>query len=288
MVRERVLPTGGSGVRTFRIVIQNPSLVAGTVILGWLTLAAATADVLAPYSPTDLVGTPLSPPSGRFLLGTDELGRDILSRLLYGARISGVVGLSAVAIALGLGVPLGILAGYYGGWAERLLLWVADVLLAFPGLLLAIAVVAMLGPGLNNTMIAVGVSAIPVYLRTARGAVLGVKHQDYVDAARVLGASDRRLIAAHIFPNILPPVVVLSTVNMGVAILSAAGLSYVGLGAQPPTPEWGVMLSGARGYLRTAWWTAVFPGLAIMAAVLGFNLLGDGLTDLLNPRLRGR
>jgi len=209
-----------------------------------------------------------------------------LSRVMYGSRISLEVGAVAVAIAMMAGTVLGLIAGFNGGLWDALIMRGTDVLLAFPGILLAIAVVATLGPSLVNVMIAVGIGAVPVYARTVRGSTLSVRQMEYVEAARAAGATTGRLLGRHVLRNIVGPIVVLATLGVGINILIAAGLSYVGLGAQPPVPEWGAMLSGARQYLRDAWWTAVFPGLAITVAVVGMNLLGDGLRDALDPRLR--
>src|SRR5436309_2155847 len=231
-------------------------------------------------------GAVLRPPSRSFPLGTDELGRDVLSRVIHGARISLRIGLVTIGIALVLGTVIGVLAGFYGGVIDGVLMAVMEVLLAFPQILLAMAILAMLGPSLTNAMIAVGLSAVPVYARTARGTTLSVRAMDYVEAARAIGVGDGRILARHVLPNMISPVVVLATAVVGIAILIAAGLSYLGLGAQPPTPEWGAMLSQARAYLRNAWWMATFPGLAITLVVISLNLCGDWLRDLLDPRLR--
>jgi peptide/nickel transport system permease protein len=205
---------------------------------------------------------------------------------VYGSRVSLEVGIVAVGIAATIGTAGGLGAGFYGGTFDAAVMRATDVLLAFPGILLAIAIVATLGPSLTNVMIAVGIGAIPVYARTVRGSTLAVRRMEYVEAARAAGATTGRIITRHVLRNITAPIVILATLGVGVNILIAAGLSYVGLGAQPPTPEWGAMLSGARQYLRDAWWTAVFPGLAITLTVVGMNLLGDGLRDILDPRLR--
>jgi peptide/nickel transport system permease protein len=248
---------------------------------------ALAAPWIAPHDPvTPVIEAVLEPPSRTHPFGTDELGRDVLSRVIYGSRLSLEVGVVAVGIAATIGTAGGLAAGFYGGTWDTVVMRATDVLLAFPGILLAIAIVATLGPNLANVIIAVGIGAIPVYTRTVRGSTLSVRRMEYVEAARAAGATTGRLVMRHVLRNIAAPIVILATLGVGVNILIAAGLSYVGLGAQPPTPEWGAMLSGARQYLRDAWWTAVFPGLAITVTVVGMNLLGDGLRDLLDPRLR--
>ncbi len=264
----------------------NPGSAAGAVILGLFVLLALAAPLVAPHDPITLYPEAiLQSPSWRFPLGTDELGRDVLSRVIFGSRISLQVGLVTVGIALGVGTVLGLLAGYYGGRLDMTVMTAMDILLAFPQILLALAILAALGPSLTHAMVSVGVSAIPVYARTARGSTLSVKAEEFVDAARAVGASDFQIVARHILPNVLAPLVVLATAGLGISILIASGLSYLGLGAQPPTPEWGAMLSEARTYLRTAWWMATFPGLAIMFVVLASNLLGDWLRDVMDPRV---
>jgi peptide/nickel transport system permease protein len=251
-------------------------------------LMAIFAPVVAPHDPTQIFsGQIRKPPSARFLMGTDEVGRDILSRVIFGSRVSMRIGLISVGIAMTCGTMLGLLAGYVGGWLDAVIMRVVDVLLAFPGILLAIAIVAVLGPGLDNVMIAVGIEAIPAYVRTVRASTLSVREHEFVLAARASGAPARRIMALHILPNVLAPIVVLATVGVGLAILTAAGLSFIGIGAQPPTPEWGSMLATARTYVRDAPWIAAFPGLAIVGLVLALNLLGDGLRDALDPRLSG-
>jgi peptide/nickel transport system permease protein len=247
--------------------------------------------VLAPWlSPADPIKTAprdaLRAPDPTHVFGTDQYGRDVLSRVLHGARISLLVGLVSVSIALALGVPVGLAAGYYGGRLGGLLMRVMDVMLAFPGILLALAIVSVLTPSLVNLMIAVGLAAVPTYARLVRASVLAAKENLYVEAARAVGCRDGLVVARYILPNVVAPVIVTATLGMGTAILSAAALSFLGLGSQPPQPEWGRMLSEGRDYLREAWWIATFPGLGIVLMVLAMNLLGDGLRDVLDPRLR--
>ncbi len=283
----RAVPPPG-GRRFFLSRLRHRPLVAAALVgLVALVVLAAAAPLVSPYDPYALIpGETLRPPTVRFLFGTDDLGRDIFSRVIYGTRISLQIGVVTVTIALVLGTGVGLTAGYYGGRTDSMLMAVMEVMLAFPQILLAMGILAMLGPSLINAMIAVGLSAVPIYARTARSVTLGVKAMDYVEAARAMGAPDRRVIARHVLPNMIPPIIVLATAGMGISLLVAAGLSYLGLGAQPPLPEWGSMLSAARAYLRNAWWMATFPGLAIMVVVLCLNICGDWLRDLLDPRLR--
>jgi peptide/nickel transport system permease protein len=219
-------------------------------------------------------------------MGQDQVGRDILTRVMYGGRLSLLVGFIAVGIAIVIGAPLGLVAGYVGGAMDLLLMRVVDLMMAFPGILLAILVVAVLGPGIQNVMLAVGVSGVPLYLRLMRASTLSVRQAEYVEAARVLGQTTPRILLSHIAPNCLAPLVVQATLRVGTAILTAASLSFLGLGVQPPTPEWGSMISEGRTYITTAPHMTIFPGMTIMLAVLGFNMLGDALNDALNPRLR--
>jgi peptide/nickel transport system permease protein len=276
--------------RFFRALVRRPLTLVGAIIVLLFVMTALLGPLLAPHDPTEIFyvagQTPPSPPSASFPFGMDATGRDVLSRVLAGARISLTVGVVAVGIATLFGTMFGLLAGYFGGWTDQLIMRLMDVMLAFPDILLAIVIITVLGPGLTNVMIAVGIAAIPAYTRTVRATVLSVRQQDFVEAARALGAPSWRIIFSHILRNVLSPIIVLVTLSIGLAILAAAGLSFIGLGAQPPTPEWGDMLNDAQNYLQSAWWMAVFPGAAIMIVVVGLNLLGDGLRDLLDPTSR--
>ena len=261
--------------------------VVGLVILGGLALMALGAPWLSPRDPIRTAARDaLQPPGARFVLGSDQFGRDVASRVLHGARVSLTVGLIAVSIAVALGAPLGLVSGYYGGRLDGLIMRVMDVLLAFPGILLALAIVSVLTPGLTNVMIAVGLSAVPTYARLVRASVLSARENLYVEAARALGGRDLGILTRYILPNVVAPLIVTATLGLGTAILSAAALGFLGLGSQPPQPEWGRMLSEGRDYLREAWWISTFPGLGIMLTVLAMNLLGDGLRDVLDPRLQ--
>ncbi len=274
---------------TFGRVRKNPGAMAGLVVLILIVLIAIFAPLVAPYDPirqnTQLIRTG---PSLDHPFGTDSFGRDVLSRVMYGGRYSLPVGLVAVAIASFFGVLAGLAAGYYGRWVDSIIMRIVDMMLAFPGILLVMAIVAILGGSLLNLMIAVGLSSIPDYTRVVRGSVLAVRESEYITAARVLGTSNRSIMLKHILPNILPPIIVLATLGIAGAIILGSTLSFLGLGIQPPTPEWGSMLSDGRTILRNSWWVSFFPGLAIMLTVLAINLLGDGLRDALDPRLRNR
>jgi len=268
---------------------RNRLALAGLVVVVLLAVAAAGAPWLAPADPAkQSLIEKRARPGEKFLLGADEFGRDILSRIIYGSRVALLVGLLSVAIALGLGLALGCLAGFAGGWVDVLIMRGVEVLLAFPYLLLAIAVVSALGPGVLNTTIAVGIWGTPTVIRLVRGAVLTARESEYVRAATALGATAGRVLTRHVLRNILPTVIVYSTLFMANAILVEAALSFLGLGVPPPTPSWGLMVSSGRDFLVVAPHIATVPGLAIMIAVLGFNLLGDGLRDALDPRLRGQ
>jgi len=260
----------------------------GLVLAVLLILLALLAPVLKPYDPAtdrDYLNR-LKPPSASHIFGTDNLGRDVFTRVIHGSRISLRVGLIAVAISLVVGTFLGLVAGYFRGWLEIVIGWFTDILLAFPSTLLAIAIVAVVGPSLTNAMIAVSITQIPVYIRLTRSVVLSARELDYIQAANALGAQNRRVLLRHLLPNALPPIIVQATLSIGTATLETAALGFLGLGAQPPAPEWGAMLSDAfrGGYALNSPWTMIFPGLFIMITVLAFNLLGDGLRDALDPR----
>ncbi len=271
--------------RRLKALLKNRAAVAGGVLLAVLVVAALGADVLSPHPPArqDLARM-LEGPSWDHPLGTDNLGQDLLSRLLHGARLSLLIGFISVTIAVVVGVPLGAVAGYAGGWTDTLVMRVTDVMLAFPSIVLALAIVAALGGGLVQMMVAVGVVTIPAYARQVRASVLEVKSEDYVTAARALGADHRRILLRTVLPNCLAPLLVLATLDYGAAILEAAALSFLGLGPEPGTPEWGLMLKEAQKLFATAPRVVIAPGLCISLAVLAFNLLGDGLRDAMDPR----
>lgn len=266
---------------------RRKAAVLGLAVLGLIGVVALLAPALAPYDPLkiDPAGA-LSPPTLQHPLGTDQYGRDILSRVMVGARLSLMTGLGAVAIALTAGVILGLISGVFGGWTDLLFMRVIDIMMAFPGILMALVVVAVLGHGTANVMVAVGASLIPTFVRLVRGDVLSVKENTYVEAARALGCGQARLALRHVFPNIVAPVVVLSTVAIAWSIILGASLSFLGLGPRPPIPEWGIDLSNGRSYLLRAWWISSVPGLCIMLTVVAVNLVGDALRDELDPRLR--
>lgn len=262
--------------------------IVATLFLLLVIIISLLAPMLAPRDPiaTDLsqrlvsIGTPGYP------LGADDLGRDILSRLIWGGRISLLIGFSAVIVAMVLGILIGLVAGYFGGWLDALIMRFIDILLAFPAILLAITIVASLGPGLRNSMLAISIVGIPYYARIVRGSVLSLREQEFVHAARLTGATHWRILAQHVLPNTLAPLIVAATLDIGFMITAAAGLSFLGLGAQPPTAEWGVMLSQGRQFIRNAPHLSILPGTAIFLVILALNFLGDGLRDALDPRLR--
>jgi peptide/nickel transport system permease protein len=258
----------------------------GLGFLGLLVLCAMFADVVSPYRPLEQAMTQrLRPPSAAHLLGTDDFGRDILTRILFGSRISLQVGFVAVGIAGTTGIALGLLSGYFGGWLDNLLMRCMDVLLAFPAILLAVTIMALLGPSTTNVMVAIGIAYIPIFARVVRGTVLTVKPNEYVEAARAAGASELRTLLQHILPGTTGPIIVQVSLALAYAILAEAALSFLGLGTQPPTPTWGSMLSFGRDFVREAPWFTFFPGFAIFLTVLSLNLVGDGLSDALDPRL---
>lgn len=266
---------------------RSPLAMFGLAIIFVLVFCAIFAEVISPYSPIkqDLMHM-FEGSSSEHWLGTDEFGRDILSRLIYGARVSLQVGFIAVGIALITGGMLGAISGYYSGKLDNIIMRLMDVLLSIPQTLLAIAIVAALGPSLMNLMIAVGISAVPTYARIVRGSVLSIRNMEFIEAARAAGSSDIRIILRHIIPNSMAPIIVQSTLGVASAILNAAGLSFIGLGIQPPNPEWGAMLSGGRQYIRDFPHMTLYPGLAIMLTILALNFLGDGLRDALDPKLK--
>ncbi|WNS77531.1 ABC transporter permease [Bacillus sp. DTU_2020_1000418_1_SI_GHA_SEK_038] len=269
------------------ILMINKAAMAGAIIILFYIFIAIFAPLLAPYSPYEInLENKLIPPSADHWMGTDDKGRDILSRILYGARLSMGVGFAAVIFGAFFGIIFGLIAGYYGKWIDSIIMRMMDVMLAFPGILLALAIIAALGPSLINVTIAVGAFSVPLFARIVRGSTLEVKRLEYIDAIRSLGASDLTIIFKHVFPNILSPIIVQGTLRLATAILSAAGLSFLGLGAQPPSPEWGTMLSSGRDFLFSAPYIALFPGLAISILVLGFNIFGDGLRDAFDPRMK--
>jgi peptide/nickel transport system permease protein len=274
--------------REFLIGLQrSKGALIGLTILAILILAAIFAPLLTEYDPI-AIDPPkrLQPPNREHWLGTDHFGRDIYSRVVYGARISLPVGLIAVTIAAVSGALFGLIAGYYGNLVDSVVMRIMDVMLAFPGIMLALLVVAILGPSLRNVMIAEGIGSIPRFTRLIRGSVLSARENVYVEAAKVIGAPDSIILYRHILPNVISPVIVLATLSVGTAILAAAGLSFLGLGAQPPDPEWGAMLADGRQFLRSHWWVSTMPGIAIALTVLSVNLAGDGLRDILDPRMR--
>jgi peptide/nickel transport system permease protein len=283
------VPPSTTRRRQLVFALRQPAVLAGAVVLVLFLLAALLAPMLSPADPqAQNVLEGLRPPSAAHLFGTDKLGRDLLSRILYGARISLFVGVVVVLLSSVVGTLLGVLAGYLGGWVDEALMRITDIFFAFPALILAMAIAGALGPSLQNALIAISAVTWPVYARLLRGQVLALREREFVLAARTVGVPEWQIILRHLLPNMLAPLLVQASFDMGGAITSVAGLSFIGFGAQPPTPEWGVMISEARTYMATAWWMGTFPALSIMLVVGGFNLLGDGLRDLLDPRLRGR
>lgn len=273
--------------QVMQVLLRSPGAKIGAVILLVLIGVAVFAPAIAPFDPTEMnVGKPLQPPNPGHWFGTDDFGRDLFSRVVYGSRLTLMIGVIAVGISMTVGVVVGLIAGYSEGWLGSILMRSMDVLFSFTETLIALAAVAVLGPSLVNAMIAVGISSIPFYARITYGAVLVEKNKEYFKAAQTLGAKHGRLIMRHLLPNILSPIIVVATVGVSTAVLSASALSFLGLGAQPPSPEWGAILSAGRDYFKRAPWITTFPGLAIAITVLGFNLLGDGLREALDPQQR--
>jgi ABC-type dipeptide/oligopeptide/nickel transport system permease subunit len=290
IIEDEIAPPAEPGFWTesWYQLTRNRAAMAGLIIIAVFALMAIFAPVVAPKDPLEqTISARLTAPfTDGYILGTDDLGRDLLSRIIYGGRISLIIGVVSVGISLVIGVALGMAAGYFGGWVDRIIMRVIDIMLAFPYILLTIVIVAILGPSLMNAMVAIGISQMPRYARVIRASVMAEREQDYVLAERSLGTGNMELMFRTILPNSLSPTIVQATLGVGEAILSSAGLSFLGLGAQPPTPEWGLMIASSKQFITSAWWIVTLPGIAILLAVLGFNLLGDGLRDILDPRLR--
>lgn len=289
MINNKSKKKNGHWAEIIRMLTKNKMAMLGLAIITILILLALFADVIADYETVVIkqnLAKRLMPPNADNWLGTDEFGRDIFARLVHGARVSLKVGILAVGLSIVIGGTLGAIAGFYGGYVDNTIMRIMDIFLAVPSILLAIAIVSALGPSIINLMIAISVSSVPNYARIVRASVLSIRDQEFIEAAKAIGASNARIIFKHIIPNSLAPVIVQGTLGVASAILSTAGLSFIGLGIQPPDPEWGSMLSGGRQYLRYAWWVTTFPGVAIMITILSLNLLGDGLRDALDPRLK--
>jgi peptide/nickel transport system permease protein len=279
-------PRPSLGRRLARLLKQHPIGAIGAFLIVFVVAVALGAKSISPYDPAAQPAKRLQPPSAQYLLGTDQIGRDLLSRIIYGSRVSLYVGVVAVGLAVVIGIPIGLSAGFVGGTYDSTVMRLIDIVLAFPALVLAIAITGMLGPSVTNCMIAIGIVYSPQFARVSRASVLTIKNEMYIEAAVLVGCRTRRLILRHILPNMLAPLIVLITLQMSTAILTEAGLSFLGLGTQPPTPSWGLMLSGGRNVMEIVPGMAIFPGLAIAITVLAFNFLGDGLRDALDPRLR--
>jgi peptide/nickel transport system permease protein len=263
---------------------KNKAAAAAGLVVAMLVVIAVTAPWLAPYKPLEISANNLAAPGADHWLGTDQLGRDIFSRILYGTRISLQVAGGAVAIALVVGTVMGLLAGYFGRWVDTTISRLTDVMFSLPDILLALVVMAILGVGLGNLTLAIGIVYTPIFARVCRGAVLAVKEHPYIEAARAMGFSHARILFAHVLPNVLPPLIVQTTLSLAFAILAEAALSFLGLSGQTDAPSWGLMLRQGKDFMELAWWLAVFPGLAITLTVLSFNIIGDGLQDVLDPR----
>jgi peptide/nickel transport system permease protein len=284
-----------SQIRSLKLVVytlsRSPLSVIGFCFVSVFLVIALIGSLIITF-PGDIKGAihmdqKLRPPSAAHPFGTDEVGRDIYSRVMMGTRLSLQIGLIIIFVAMGIGIPLGIIAGYVGGWLNEIIMRVTDIFLSIPGLLLALAIVGALGPGIKNAMLALSIVWWPGYVRLVQGKTLSLREEAFVEAAKSIGTSKWRIIFNHILPNCTSPIIVKASMDMGMAILFAANLGFIGVGAQPPEPEWGAMISTGRNYLPDQWWMATFPGLAILITVLGFNLLGDGLRDILDPQSRG-
>lgn len=271
--------------RAVRRLVKRRAAVIGLAVVLFFIVIAAAAPLISPYDPLATSWAAVrKAPSGAHLFGTDEIGRDVLARIIWGSRASLLAGILSVSLAMAIGVPVGLLCGYVGGWLDGVVMRVIDAMLAIPFLILAIALAAFLGPSLSNAMIAIGISQMPIFARLTRGQVLSVKHEDYIEAARAVGNPHLRIMLRHIFPNVVPPILVQATLATAAAIIAEASLSFLGLGQQPPNPSWGSMLNTARNFMSQAPWMSVWPGLAIFSLVLSLNLFGDGLRDALDPR----
>jgi peptide/nickel transport system permease protein len=277
---QRAVRNESPGARLWRRTFRNRGAQIGAIVLLVLVLASIAAPLLTHEDPNAIdPSRTLQPPSREHLMGTDHIGRDVFARFLYGGRLSLRVGLIAITLGAVIGITIGLIAGYYGGWIDAGSSWLADVLLSFPDILLALAIIAVLGPGITNAMLAIGIAFIPSFVRLTRSNVLAIREMDYVEAARSIGTSDLRILTRHILPNAMRTLLVLLTLGIGSAILAGAALSFLGLGAQPPTPEWGAMLNAGQKFIRQAWWITVFPGLGIFLTVLAINLIGDAISD---------
>ncbi len=271
-----------------RYFLRNPLSLLGVFLISLLVFTGLLAPYLAPYDPVEIApDRRLAAPCQTNIMGTDEVGRDIFSRLIWGARISLQIGLTIVFFAAGIGLIIGLISGYFGGTLDQILMRITDMFMAFPTLILAIAMTAALGPSLYNAVLAMVIVWWPIYARLARSETLGIREKDYIKAIRALGAGPFKILSLHILPNAIDVIIVRASIDFGNAIMFCAALSFIGLGAQPPMPEWGAMVTTGRDYLRDAWWLVTFPGLAIFLTVMGFNLLGDGLRDYFDPKLRG-
>lgn len=285
---DALAPTRSTRQRALAVLRRDPLAIFGLVFIGLLLAVALFTPQLAPYPAhgrgSTSVETRMQAPSGEFVLGTDRLGRDVLSRLMYGSRPALIAPLIVVLLAVAIGAPLGALAGLLGGWVDEVVMRICDLFLAFPSLLLAMAIVALQGPSLTNAVVALAVSWWPWYTRLVRGVALSLRHQAFVEAARALGAGSPKILLRHILPNSITPILVQASLDIGTVILATTGLAFIGLGSQPPAADWGLMIEDGRALLRSAWWTSTFPGIAIFVSVLSFNLVGDALRDLFDPK----